>query len=186
MRYAISGLLVVLFAVLTLAGCAPSPRQRPLNTSPIESGAQTMEAARKVLEGSWTLVSLNVAAVDGRSAPVEANGLLVSDAFGNLNIEYRLSEAGLKTLQDLGFTPPNPVISTNGRVVINPQQRQITYVPPDAAQRAFDPELAANRANPFALERQRYYALGADGILTLTTRHDNGRDAATSRWKRNS
>ena len=55
---------------------------------------------------------------------------------------------------------------------------------PMPPQRAFDPELAANRANPFALERPRYYALGADGILTLTTRHDNGRDAATSRWKR--
>ncbi len=52
-------------------------------------------------------------------------------------------------------------------------------VPPDAASRAFDPRLAAARA-PFALETPRYHALGADGFLTLTTRHENGQDPAAS------
>ena len=37
---------------------------------------------------------------------------------------------------------------------------------------------------PGGAERVRYYSLGTDGILTLTTRHDNGRDAATSRWQK--
>jgi hypothetical protein len=76
------------------------------------------------------------------------------------------------------------VISTTGQAVIDTQQRRITYVPPDAASRAFDANLAAARANPFALERPRYYSLGDDGILTLATRHDSGRDAAVSRWKK--
>ena len=48
-----------------------------------------------------------------------------------------------------------------------------------------DPKIAALRANPFALERIRYYTIGADGVLTMTTRHDNGRDAAVGRWKKN-
>ena len=116
----------------------------------------------------------------------EAAGVFISNAFGNVRIEYRVSEAGLKALAALGIDSPNPVISTSGRAAIDTQQRRITYIPPDAATRAFDPGLAAARTNPFALERPRYYALGEDGILTLTTRHDNGRDAAVSRWKKGS
>jgi hypothetical protein len=171
-------------AVGLLAGCAASPRQRPVETEPIASGPQTVEAARKALEGRWTLVSLDVTADDGRKASVDATGVLTSDAFGNLNIEYRLSEAGQKALEGVGIRPPNPVISTTGQAVIDTQQRRITYVPPDAAARAFDADLAAARANPFALERPRYYSLGDDGILTLATRHDSGKDAAVSRWKK--
>jgi len=48
----------------------------------------------------------------------------------------------------------------------------------------FDPTLAAQRANPFALERVRYYTLGTDGTLTLNTRYEDGREAAVSHWKR--
>ena len=48
----------------------------------------------------------------------------------------------------------------------------------------FDAKVAAGRQNPFALERTRYYDFGADGMLTLTTRHDDGKDAAVSKWKK--
>ena len=41
---------------------------------------------------------------------------------------------------------------------------------------AFDPDACAQRANPFALERVRYYTFGADGTLTLATRYDNGQE----------
>ena len=61
---------------------------------------------------------------------------------------------------------------------------KVTYVGGNHSEKAFDPELAARRANPFALERVRYYTIGPDGTLTLKTRHDNGKDAATSRWQR--
>ena len=182
------GLCVTICFVLALAACASRPRTRPLSTTPIAEGAGTMEAARKVLEGRWALVSLNVTAEDGRSSPVEATGTLTSDAFGNMNIEFRMSEAGQKTLEGLGIKTPNPVISTTGQVVIDTQQRRITYVGEGFDKRGtgFDPDLAARRANPFALERPRYYALGGDAILTLSTRHDNGKDAAVSRWKKGS
>jgi hypothetical protein len=70
-------------------------------------------------------------------------------------------------------TSPNPVISTTGRVVIDTQQHRITYLGDDFEERAlgFDPKLAAQRANPFALERIRYSDLRADGTLTLSTHH---------------
>jgi hypothetical protein len=179
-RRAIFGVLICLW----LVGCARSERQRPVQTNPIASGPDTVEAARKALEGRWTLLSLDVTAEDGRRATVEATGFLTSDAFGNLHVEYRLSEPGRQALEAIGVQQRDPVISTTGRVVIDTQEHKITYVGADAEKRAFDPDLAARRANPFALERARYYALDAEGVLTLTTRHDNGGDASTSRWKK--
>jgi hypothetical protein len=169
---------------MAAAACAHSERQRPVNTSPVASGAGTVEQARQTLQGKWTLISLNVVGPDGRKAAVDAAGTLESDAFGNLNIEYRMSDSGISSLKGIGITSPNPVISTTGMAVIDPAQRKITYVPPDAAARAFDPKLAAARANPFALERPRYYDLTPEGVLTLTTRYDDGSDAVTSRWRK--
>lgn len=181
-----SRLAPVIAGVLTcalLAACAAAPRQRPLPTKPIAQGAETIETTRKALQGEWVLESLTVAADDGRAAVVDAAGQLSMDDFANLTIEFRLTDAGLKALESVGITSPNPVISTTGQAAIDPVEHRITYVPPDVATRAFDPKLAAARANPFALERIRYYTLEGDR-LTLSTRHDNGRDAATSRWKR--
>jgi hypothetical protein len=66
--------------------------------------------------------------------------------------------------------------------VINVDQKSIVYV--DDTAKPFDPKVAAGRANPFALERTRFYDFGADGTLTLTTRHDDGKDAVVSRWKK--
>jgi hypothetical protein len=174
--------LVVLCALAV--GCAASPRQRPLSLDPIASGANTVEAVRRQLEGRWTLISLEVASDDGRGASVEAVGQLELDSFGNLNVQYRLSDQGQKALEAMGVPSPNPIISTTGQAAIDPVKQQITYVAPDALSRAFDPDLAARRNNPFALERVRHYALDEEGVLTLTTRHDNGRQAATSRWRR--
>ncbi len=170
---------------LMLSGCAATPRAKPLPTTPIESGPETVQAVRQQLHGRWKLIALDVTAADGRQAQhVDAVGTLSADDFGNVTIEYRLSDAGQRALADIGVTSPNPVISTSGRVAIDIQQHSMTYVAPDTGSRAFDPALAAARANPFALERARYYALDPKGILTLTTRHDDGHDAARSQWSK--
>src|SRR5262245_58246381 len=168
------------------AACKGGSLQKPLSTSPVASGPNTMEAVRKQLEGTWTLTSLIVHNASGASATPQATGTLTWDAFGNLKIEYRLSETGVKALNAIGVHPPTPVITTDGRAVINAQAKEIQYVPPDAVSRPFDPKLAAARDDPFALERLRYYVIGADGSLTLSTRHENGKDAAVSRWKKGS
>jgi hypothetical protein len=172
---------------IALAACATgSPRQRPLDTSPIETGAGTIDAERKRLQGRWTLESLSVTSEDGRVTPIEATGALNFDGFGNLQIEYRMSESGRNALEGLGIKTPNLVLSTSGNVAIDPRQRQITYLAEGAQQRAlgFDPDLAARRANPFTLERARFYTFVDDDTLTLATHHPNGSDAAMARWKR--
>jgi len=180
------GVLMV-FGALTMAACAAAPRARPLPTERVDSGANSTTAARKQFEGHWSLVSFKVNSADGRQANVDATGDLTFDAFGVLDVRYKMSDAGLKTLASVGVTSPNPTISTTGRVVIDTQQHRVTYIGDDFEERAlgFDPKLAAQRANPFALERIRYYAFGDDGMLTLSTKYENGRDAAVSQWKRN-
>lgn len=185
----ISGIRVIRMAVLAvpaavlLSGCAASERQRPIQTSRVPTSGNTLEAARKQFDGRWTLVSLEYAAPDGRRATVEGTaGTLTADSFGNLEIEYRLSDGGLKALETLGFKTPSAVISTAGRSVIDVDQKSIVYV--DDKAQPFDAKVAAARQNPFALERTRYYDFAADGQLTLKTRHDDGKDAAVSRWKK--
>ena len=155
--YRLSLWLAKVCLTILVAACAPAPRTRPLDTKPVAEGPGTIEGVRKQLEGRWTLVSLTMSGADGKSAAVDAGGQLTSDAFGNLEVEYRLSETGLKTLAGLGIKSPNPVINTSGNVLIDTTQQRITYVGEDFQKRVleFDPTLAAQRANPFALERVR-------------------------------
>jgi hypothetical protein len=169
-------------AVITMAACAAAPRARPLPTTAIDEGPNSTTAVRKQFEGRWSLVSLRVSAADGRQADLDATGELTFDAFGVLQVEYRLSDESQKRLAALGIDNPNPRISTTDRVVFDPQQQRITYLADDFEAKAlgFDPVLAAKRANPFALERVRYYTLGQDGTLTLSTRYDTGKDWALS------
>ena len=173
-----------LIAGLALAACKPAPLQRPMRTSDIAEGSDTLEFVRKQLSGNWTLVSLVVHRADGKAVNVAATGIMVSDSFGNLEIEYRISEAGMKSLESIGVTSPNPVISTKGRAEIDPKGKAIRFASGNDINRAYDPKLAALRANPFALERTRYYNFGSDGILRMATKHDNGREAAVSIWKK--
>jgi hypothetical protein len=176
-------LVMVAGVALGLAGCKSAPRARPIPTTKIDEG-NTTQAARKALEGKWTLIALSVSTADGKQATPEAAGELNVDEFGNVKLEYRLTEDGRRALERIGVRYPNPVISESGRAAIDPQKGTVTYIGEEAKANPLDPDVAARRANPFSLERPRYYAIGADGVLTLTTHHDNGKDAAKSTWKK--
>jgi hypothetical protein len=179
-------LVLSLVTVFALVGCASAPRGRPLPTERVEEGPNSTTAVRKQFEGQWSLISFKVSGPDGRQTNVDASGDLSFDGFGVLQIQYKMTDAGLKALASIGVKSPNPVISTTGRVVIDTQQHRITYLADDFEEKAlgFDPKLAAARANPFALERIRYYMFGNDGTLTLSTKYDDGKDANVSQWKR--
>jgi len=166
---------------------AQTPAKTPPQTPPPHQGVQpaSLEEARKMLDGKWSLVSLTVFGADGRTAKIAAEGTLTSD-FSSMNIEFRMADAGQKALADLGIKSPNPTISTAGRVLINIQKHEITYANDDLRRRAmgFDPSLDALRKNPFALERLRYYTFGPDNTLRLSTRYDDGKEASVSVWKK--
>jgi hypothetical protein len=181
MKLAEAGMAVGVVLVFS-AGCGLQTSQ--VGGTQVETGMSTLASARKFLQGKWTLSSLQVSSAQGKSAPIEATGTLVADEFGNLEIIYRLSDAGRKTMESLGVQVATSVLTTSGQVVIDSTQKSITYVAPDAAAKAFDPALAAARANPFALERPRYYSVDPKGALRLATRYDDGKDAAVGTWTR--
>ena len=178
---------MTLCAAVLVSGCAASARQRPVEGSPVATSGDTLENARRALQGTWALVSLNVTAPDGRKAAVEAAGTLVSDAFGNLSVEYRMSPAGQKTLESVGITTPNPVVTTSrprghrrGQEAASPMSRRRPT--PSRSTRNWPPAATTrSRSSGLAI-----YAVDADGLLTLTTRYDDGTDAAVSRWKKGS
>ena len=91
---------------LALGACvfAAACMGAPLTNTPINTGTDSTTAARKALEGTWRLVSLEVANADGKKTTVQAEGELVLDAFANLKIIYRVAEAGLKALESVGVS----------------------------------------------------------------------------------
>lgn len=175
---------VVVILVLG-AACASSPRQRPVSVGDVETGTGSLAEARKQLEGSWQLVSLRMANAEGRQTDVDATGSLNLDGFGNLHIEFRMTDAGQKALAGIGITSPNPVLTTTGRAIIDAQQQRVTYVGDDFVKSGgMDASVAAKRNNPLAVERVRYYKFEPDGTLVLSTRYPDGKDASVGRWKR--
>jgi len=175
-RSVIAGLWMTVGLAVAAAGC---------KTTPVATGsANTTVSARKQLEGQWVLATMTVNSADGKHVTPQVAGDLTLDEFSNLKIEYRLSDSGRSALEGIGLKSPNPVVSTSGRVAIDPQRHTVTYMAPDANARALDADAAALRANPLALEHLRYYTLASNGTLTLTTRFENGKEATRTTWKR--
>jgi hypothetical protein len=175
-RSLIAGLWMTVGLALGAGGC---------RTTPVATGsANTTASARKQLEGQWMLVSMTVNSEGGKRVTPQAAGDLTMDEFANLKIEYRLADSGRSALEGIGLRSPNPVISESGRVAIDPQRHTVTYMPADANALALDADAAALRANPLAVGHLRYYTVGSDGILTLTTRYENGKEATRTTWRR--
>lgn len=171
--------------LVSLAACASSPRQRPVSVGDVGDGPESLTWVRQQLQGQWMLASLAVDSEDGKKVNVDATGSLSMDAYGGLHIIFRMTDQGQKALSSIGITSPNPVLTTEGRAVIEPVKKQITFVGEDyKKQGGMDPALAAKRNNPFAVERIRYYAFNPDGTLTLSTKYDNGKDAVVGIWKK--
>jgi hypothetical protein len=180
---------LLMFAILAAtlsAGCAASPRQRPISAGPAETGPNTVAFVRAQLEGSWALQSLTVSAFEGKPVPVAAKGTLTFDRFGNLQVDYQIADDGLVALSKAGIAMPTPTISTKGQAMIEPQSNQIVFVDPAFQGKPFDADLVDLRRNPFALQHRRHYEFASDGTLTLSARYDTGKDAAVGRWKKSS
>jgi hypothetical protein len=166
----LKSLLMTLVAVTLAAACAPSPRQRPIQTAPVETGAGSLTEARKQIEGTWTLRSFTSYAPGGAEHAIKAKGRLTYDAFGNLELTGNFEDpadvarAGKQTL------------TFKGRAVIDPAKKVIVLadiqgnVPSTAVPEEMSPD------------RVRHYEVSAD-TLTLTTR-EGDRVLARTVWAR--
>jgi hypothetical protein len=172
-------LRVVSVAALLAAttACAAAPRQRPIPMGRIEGGPGTLAEARKFLEGRWALESFEVRPPGAAPIVLKGSGVLEYDDFGNLRMEIRTGEASSDLLRSAGIIITDGVISTEGRTVIDLQNRTLTYFL-EGQQSSLK-----TGGGPLAPNRPRHWEVTAD-VLTLTTRDDNGAPLAISRWKR--
>ena len=163
-----------LLMVLVVAGASDAALQR----GPVSTGPGTLAAARKFLEGRWSLLSFEVFPAGQPPVHVKGEGSLVYDSFGNLDVQIRVDRATAERLTLAGVPAPAGTVSIRGRTVIDMQALTLTYFlegqPPFGAP-----------SGPLALNRPRHWRIEGN-VLTLTTKGDDGQPVSVGRWEKTS
>jgi hypothetical protein len=160
-----------------MTNCSSAPRTRAVKMGPVDSGTGTLTAARKYLEGRWTLESFTVYPPGKEPIQVNGAGTLLYDEYGNLKIDIRTDPATGDALTKVGMTVANGEIASEGRTVINIQDHSIKYVIDGQTGHGFE------RSGPLGVDRARYWQVDGN-LLTLTTRADDGKDLSVGKWRK--
>jgi hypothetical protein len=162
--------LSLAFAVCGTAACTYKPRTEPPNT-----GAGTVNQARKYLEGTWSLASFTVYPPSGSPVEMKGKGTLVYDDFNNMTMTLEADEGSAALLAKAGVPMEKGRYSTNGKTIVDMQNRTLKYV--------LDGQHISVTTGPIALERLRYWDV-TDTTLTLTTKDDAGKSLSVAKWQR--
>jgi hypothetical protein len=164
-------------AAATVA-CVGAPRQRQLALERVQTGrAGTLADARKFLQGRWALESFEVRPPGKAPIFPKGSGVMTYDDFGNMRIEIRADEASSDLLRAAGINIRDGIISSDGRTVIDLQNKTLTYFVEGQA------SSLKTGGGPLAPNKPRHWEVTGN-VLTLTTRDDNGAPVAISRWKK--
>jgi hypothetical protein len=167
---------IVALVVTSALGCLGGPRQRPVKGGDVDTGPESLTAARKFLEGRWTLESFEVFPPGKPPIALKGAGTLNYDEFGNLRVEIRADEKAADLLRAAGVEVRDGTISTDGRTVVDLQNRTLSYV-------LAGQQVGVPAAGPLAPSRLRYWEVKGD-VLVLSTRDDAGKTLSTGRWKK--
>ncbi len=100
------------------------PAQRPVKDAATSTRVRSrLIAARKFLEGRWSLSSFEVFPPGKPPITLKGDGTLNYDEFGNLRIEIRADEKSADLLRAAGVDIRDGKISTDGRTVVDLQNR---------------------------------------------------------------
>jgi hypothetical protein len=163
--------------VLGTIACGAAAGENPLKGGPVDAGKGSLTAARKYLEGRWSLESFQVLPPGKPPVTLKGQGTLVYDDFGNLNVDIRTDEQSADLLRAAGIEIRDNVISSSGRTVVDLQNKTLTYVLKDQA------APMTRSGGPLALNRPRHWEVEAD-VLTVTTKDDQGNPLSVGRWRR--
>jgi hypothetical protein len=172
LRSSLSRLAAPVLACLVLVGCAAGELQKPMEAGPVAQGPGTTQAARKFLEGRWSLESFEVYPPGKPPIALKGSGTLTYDDFGNLRMEIRAEESAADVLRAAGIETRDGMISSEGRTAVDMQNRTLTYVVP-----------GQSGTGPLALSRPRHWDVQGD-LLTLTTKDEGGKPLSVGRWRR--
>jgi len=145
-----------------------------VKAGPVDESAGTLTAARKYLEGRWTLESFEVFPPGKPSIKLTGSGTLNYDEFGNMKMDIRADEKASDLLRAAGVEIRDGVISTDGRTVVDMPNRTLTYVVNNKM---------TTPAGPLAMNVPRHWQVEGDR-LTLTTEDKAGKPLSVGQWKR--
>jgi len=167
---------LVALVLVSAAGCAAGTMQKPINVGDTDTGAGSVTAARKFLEGRWTLESFEVFPPGKPPIMVTGTGTMNYDDFGNLRIDIRAGEKESDMLRAAGIDIRDGLISSDGRATVDMQNRTISYV-------LTGQQVGKPGAGPLAPGRLRYWEV-KDDLLYLSTRDEAGKTSSMARWKK--
>jgi hypothetical protein len=167
-----AALVILASLIVANVACKSAPRQRPVKGGDVNEGAGSIAAARKFLEGRWTLESFEVFPPGKQPITVKGSGTLSYDDFGNLKMDIRTDTATSDALRAAGIDIRDGVISAEGRAAVDMQNRTLTYVVP-----------GQGGPGPLSSSRPRHWEVAQD-LLTLTTKDDAGKPLSVGKWRR--
>jgi len=160
---------------LLLAGFALPACTKP-KTDPTNQGPGSVTAARKYLEGQWTLLSFTIYPPSAAPIEMKGNGTLIYDDFGNLSMNLVPNAATAAVLQKAGIPLENGRFASKGRTVLDMQNRTLAYVLEG------QPAMGVP-TGPLAANKLRYWQV--DGTtLTLTTKDAGGKPLTVATWQK--
>jgi hypothetical protein len=171
-----SGLALLILIAAATAACHGAPRQKPIKAGPVDTGPQTLTAARTFLEGRWVLESFEVRQAGKPPIVLKGAGTLLYDNMGNLKMDIVADEGSADLLRQSGVDIRDGKISTDGRAALDLQKHTLTYVLQGQA-----PLIKG----PLGMERPRHWVVEGDTLI-LTTQDDAGQPLSIGRWKRSS
>jgi hypothetical protein len=178
-RFYWAPLVAVAVVAAAAGGCSrpmtPVTVGSPMNTPVLVNGDDTtggVESTRRQLTGTWDLVALESVPQGDASkprVPVKAQGTLIYDEFGNLEMNARTTDSSAPIA-----AREVSAMSFKGRAVIDAPHSELKLM-----------NLTGN-VDPnevLAPERRRRYAVTLD-TLTLSSYDERGQVTAISTWKR--
>src|SRR5436305_4422004 len=97
-----AGSYLVITLTLAAAGCGAAG-QNPIKAGPVDTGPQTLTAARNFLEGRWLLESFEVRPAGKPPVFLKGKGTLVYDEMGNMKMDIQADEASTDVLRASGI-----------------------------------------------------------------------------------
>ncbi len=135
----------------------------------MDTGATSVEAVRRQLQGTWELTQLDLYSSSGEAKPTPATGRLQYDEYGNLSMQGTVNGG-----QDFDSS----VLNLSGRVAIDPTTHTFRFTGVTAKshdEKRVDPQLDGRNV--------RYYEFVGD-LLKTTVKAANGSTTATATWKK--
>jgi hypothetical protein len=165
-------LAAVAAAFVTIGGCA----HKNIGLGPVDTGAGTLAAARKYLEGRWELLSFEVHFPGRDAIQVNGEGTLLFDGFGNLAMEIRTDETTGQALSEAGIPIEKGRLSVKGRTAVDMAHQTLTFVPQGQP-------LIVPPSGPLAAIHPRHWTVEGD-VLTVVTKDNLGNSTSVNRWRK--